>query len=296
MVEGVGRTAMNLPEENELLIRRYFLGDATEDEARRFEERVFTDGDFKTHALIVEDELFEDYAANLLPAEERAKFERHALRTAQSREKLSIISALQERQSPAPPPPLPTPSPIVQGWWRFGWLKFPRLSSAKSAAALATLALAVFAGGLWYAYRDDLPSSGRAQLKSEIDALNKHGLQPSAGRADLLSVKLTPGQLRGDGEQIGLVLPEGGLTVRFQLKVPAGQERPGLGVVLLNGKDEEVFSYDRPTVWVSDGQTEVVLDVPARALPLDDYLLKLRDTATRQDIAGGDYSFRVVRR
>ncbi len=287
---------MNLLEENERLIRRYFLGDATEDEARRFEERVFTDSDFKTHALIAEDELFEDYAAGLLSADERAKFERHAMRTARSREKLNIIIAMRERQSLAPPPQLPTPPPVAQGWWRFGWLKFPHLSPAKWAAALATLTLAVFAGGLWYVYRDDGPASGRAQLESEIDTLNKHGLQPSAGRTDLLSVKLTPGQLRSDGEQTSLVLPESGLTVRFQLKVPAGQERQGLGVVLLNGKDEEVFSYDRPTVWVSDGQTEVVLDVLARALPPDDYLLKLRDTATRHDIAGGDYSFRVIRR
>jgi hypothetical protein len=285
---------MNLPEENERLIRRYFLGDATEEEARRFEERVFTDVDFKTHALIVEDELFEDYAASLLSADEQAKFERHALRTAQSREKLKIFNAMWERQLPTPP--LPTPPPVAQGWWSFGWLKVPHLSPAKSAAVLATLALAVFASGLWYVYRDDRPASGRAQLESEIDALNKHGLQPSADRPDLLSVKLTPGQFRGDGEQTSLILPESGLTVRFQLKVPAGRGRQGLGVVLMNGKDEEVFSYDRPTVWVSDGQTEVVLDVPARALAPDDYLLKLRDTATRQDIAGSDYSFRVVRR
>jgi hypothetical protein len=295
MVEGVGQTAMNLPEENELLIRRYFLGDATEDEARRFEERVFTDGDFKTHALIVEDELFEDYAANLLPAEERAKFERHAVRTARSREKLNIISAMQERQSPVPPPALPSP-PVTPGWWRFGWLKLPHLSPAKWTAALATLALAVFAGSLWYVYRDDRPASDRAQLESEIAELNRDGLQPSTGRTDLLSVKVPPGQHRGDGEQTSLVLPASGLTVRFQLKVPAGRERQGLGVVLLDGKDEEVFSYDRPTVVVSEGQTEVVLDVPAHALPPDDYLFKLRATATRQDIAGGDYSFRVVRR
>lgn len=295
MVEGAGQTAMNLPEENELLIRRYFLGDATEDEARRFEERLFTDGDFKTHALIVEDELFEDYAANLLPAAERAKFEPHAMRTARSREKLNIVSAMQERQRTGPPP-FPAPLPVARRWWHFEWLKLPHLSPATSTAVFATLALAVFAGGLWYVYRTIGPASGRTQLEREIDALNKDGLQPSADRPGLLSVKLTPGQLRGEGEQLDLVLPEGRLTVRFQLKVPAGQERQGPGVVLLNGKDEEVFGYDRPTVRVSGGQAELLLDVPAHALPPDDYLLKLRNTATRQAIAGGDYSFRVVSR
>lgn len=261
---------MNLPEENERLIRRYFLGDATEEEARRFEERVFTDGDFKTHALIVEDELFEDYNAGLLPDDERAKFERHALRTAWSREKLSIVSAMRERQGP-PPPSLPAPAPAAQKWWRLSRLKLPHLLPARAAAVFAALAFAVFAGGLWYVYSE-------------------------GGRPGLLAVKLPPGQVRGDGELKSLVLPESGLTVRFQLKVPAGRERQGLGVVLLNGKDEEVFSYERPAVQVSDGQTEVVVDVPSSALPPDDYLLKLRDTSTRQDIAGGDYSFRVIRR
>lgn len=286
---------MNLPEENERLIRRYFLGDATEEEARRFEERVFTDADFKTHALIVEEELFEDYAAGLLPEDERAKFEPHALRTARSREKLLLVNALRERGAVAPPPS-PAPAPVAPGRWGFGWLKLPRLSPAGSAAVLAALTLALFAGGIWYAYRDGRPGSGRAQLEGEIDALNRDGLRPSASRPDLLAVQLTPGRLRGGGEQTSLVLPGGGLTVRLQLKVPPGRNRQGLGVVLLNGKDEEVFGYDRPTVWDSDGLTEVVIDVPARALPPDDYLLKLRDAATRQDIAGGDYSFRVVRR
>lgn len=285
---------MDLPEENEQLIRRYLLGDATEDEARRFEERVFTNSDFKTHALIVEDELFEDYVASLLPADERARFERHALRTARSREQLKIFSAMQGRHRPEPPPPVEPP--VTPGWWHFRWLKLPHLSTAKSAAVFATLALLVV--GLWY-FRDDGTASSaarRARLESEIAALNSQGLQPSAGRPDPLSVKLTPGQLRGDGEQPSLVLPKSGLTVRFQLKLPAGRAGQGLGVVLLNGKDEVVFSYDRPSVRVSDNQTEVVLDVPASAVAPDDYLLRLRDTATRQDVAGGDYSFRVVRR
>jgi hypothetical protein len=290
---------MLLPEEDEEAIRRYFLGDATEEEGRRFEERVFTDGDFKTHALILEDELFEDYAARLLSEDEREKFERHVLRTPVSREKLKIVSAMQAYRPSVPTLPQPTPPPIAPVWWRFGWLKFPAWLSARTAAVLAVLLLALSAGGLWYVSRDVRRLSDadrREQLQAEIDALNRQGIQQSPARPDLLAVKLVSGQVRGDGEQPNLVLPESDLTLRFQLKVPPGRRPQGLGLVLLKGEKEEVFSYERPTVWDSGGQTEIVLDVPARALMPDDYIFKLRDISSRQDVPGGDYTFRVVRR
>ncbi|HEY1403530.1 MAG TPA: hypothetical protein VGB05_05345 [Pyrinomonadaceae bacterium] len=274
------------------------LGDATEEESRRFEERVFTDDDFKTHALIVEDELFEDYAARLLPADEREKFERHVLRTPASREKLNIVSAMQTRRDPAPTSQQANPLPQVHSGRRFNWLKFPSLSPARMAAALAMLLLILSAGGLWYVFRDGPhrpDTTRRERLEAEIDALNRQGIQPSASRPDLLVVQLTSGQIRGDGEQTKLILPASDLTVRFRLTVPPGRGAQGLGVILLNGEHVEVFSYDRLTVRNSDDRTEVMLDVPAHALTPDDYVLKLRDLSANRDVAGGDYSFRVVR-
>lgn len=292
------QTAMLLPEEDEQLIRRYFLGEMTEEESCRFEERAFIQGAFQTHALMVEDELFEDYAAHLLSKDEREKFERHMLRTPAAREKLNIVSAMQQQRTPA----LATTAPIVvpavtTSSQRFSWLKFPRWSPAR-ALAYAAILLVLVAGGLWYftRNREELKQAARRlQLESEIAALNKQGLQLSNGRPDLLDVKLTPGQVRGDDLQTKLTLPEKELTVRFHLEVPPGREAQGLGVIVLNGENEEVFSYDRPTILNSNNQKELVLDVPAHAFPPDDYVFKLRAISTGQDIAGGDYSFRVRR-
>jgi hypothetical protein len=290
---------MLLPDEDEHLIRRYLLGDATEEEGRRFEERVFTDDDFKTHALIVEDELCEDYAARLLPRADREKFERHFLKMAGSSEKLDIINAIQARQYTATASTAPTQPSVVPSWWRFGWLKSPFSLNPRLTAAFALLLLAISAGVLWYIYRNvRLPSNAvhRQQLEAEIDSLNRQGLQPSTDRQDLLVVTLMPGQVKGGGEQTKLVLSESDLTLRFQLAIPAGRMPQGLGVILLNSEDKEVFSYDRPAIWDSATQTEVVLDVPAHAFTPDDYVIKLRDIYTHQDVPGGDYSFRVVRR
>lgn len=285
---------MLLPEEDEQLIRRYFLGDVTEEESRRFEERVFVNSAFKTHALIVEDELFEDYSARLLSEEEREKFEHHMLRTPAAREKLNILSAMQLHRTPA----LSTAaavavSPATPDSQRFSWLKFVSRSPAR-ALAYAAILLVLVIGGLWYFTRDRegiTEATRRQQLETEIAALNGQGLQPSAGRQDLLDVKLTPGQVRGEDQQTKLSLPEKGLTVRFHLEVPPGREAQGLGVIVLNGENKAVFNYDRPIV--SKDQKELVLDVPAHAFPPDDYVFKLRDILTGQDVAGGDYSFRV---
>ncbi len=278
---------MLLPEEDEQFIRRYLLGDVSEEESRRFEERIFIHSEFQTHALLVEDELFEDYSAHLLSKDEREKFERHMLRTPAAREKLNIISAMQLHRTPALSTTAPAVvPPAIPYWQRVSW----------RALAYAAILLVVVAGGLWYFIKDRegfTDAVRRKQLESVIATLNRQGLQPSAGRQDLLDVKLTPGQVRGDDLQTKLTLPEKGITVRFHLEIPAGQEAQNLGVVVLNGENKEVFSYDHPIV-LKD-QKELVLDVPGHAFSPDDYVFKLRDILTGQDVAGGDYSFRVRR-
>jgi hypothetical protein len=285
---------MLLTEEDEQLIRRYFLGEMIEEERCRFEERVFIHSEFRTHAHIVEDELFEDYAADLLSRDEREKFERHMLRTPAAREKLNIVRAMQLHQTPALSTTAPVAVPLSPNRQRLSWPKVSSWSPPR-ALAYAAILLVLAAGGLWYLTRDreGLKHAARQQLKSEIAALNGQGLQPSDGRQDLLDVKLTPGQLRGDDLQTKLTLSEKGLTVRFHLEVPPGREAQGLGVIVLNGENEEVFSYDHPIV-LKD-QKELVLDVPGHAFTPDDYVFKLRDISTGQDVAGGDYSFRVRR-
>jgi hypothetical protein len=291
------QTAMLLPEEDDRLIRRYFLGDLTEEESREFEARAFIHSEFKTHALIVEDELFEDYAAHLLSRAEREKFERHMLRTPAAREKLNIIGAMLVHQKSASPPS-PVLPPAVPFWQRFSWLKFAGPSPAWALAFTAMLLVALLAGSLWYIYRnrDGLTDTARRQqLESEIAALNRQSLQSSDGRQDLLDVILTPGQFRGDDLQTKLTLTEKGLTIRFHLQLPPGRQPTGLRVIVLNGENAEVFSYDAFNIVNSNNQKELVLDVPAHAFGPDDYVIKLRDISTGQDVAGGDYTFRVKR-
>lgn len=84
--------------EDESLIRRYLLGELTEEERRQIEMRVFDDREFAEsfpdQLSVVEDELIEDYVKGVLMLREKKQFEDHFLRTNERREKLAFVSSL----------------------------------------------------------------------------------------------------------------------------------------------------------------------------------------------------------
>ena len=84
--------------EDENLIRRYLLGELTEDERSRLESRVFDDEEFAArfpeYLSLLEDELIEDYVKGALTPREKKHFEEHFLRAPQRREKLSFVESL----------------------------------------------------------------------------------------------------------------------------------------------------------------------------------------------------------
>lgn len=296
---------MLLSEEDENLIRSYFLGDLSEEEGRRLEERVFINSDFKDHVLIIEDELVEDYAAQILPAGEREKFERHFLTTSRHQEKLKIVNALKARARLARP--ITPPHPVTPGRAPFGWLRLPPLPGLGRAASISLYAVMLLAlgFGLWYAYREFRSPSeevrNREKVNAEIAALNNSGPITEAGRPDVLAVPLMSGLARGDDEQTKLLLPNTDLIVQFRLRIPIETEFPRYGVLLVNSDDGEVFAYDGLTTRAvsssPEGHRQVLLDVPARALPPGDYVLKLKGISnSNQEQVIGDYSFRAGRR
>lgn len=84
--------------DDENLIRRYLLGELTEEERRRIEIRVFDDQgfaeSFPDQLSVVEDELIEDYVKGVLTLREKKRFEDHFLRTAERREKLAFVRSI----------------------------------------------------------------------------------------------------------------------------------------------------------------------------------------------------------
>src|SRR4030095_11032710 len=81
-------------------IRRYLLGVAEETERRHLEEQVLcgaTDDlgqEYADHALLVEEELIDDYARGALSAPERELFERNFMISPKRQEKLLLTQSL----------------------------------------------------------------------------------------------------------------------------------------------------------------------------------------------------------
>ncbi|MGE0883230.1 MAG: CHAT domain-containing protein [Blastocatellales bacterium] len=74
-------------------IRRYLLGESSPSGREQIEERLFTDDEFAELLLLCEDELIDDYARNLLQANERELFEKNFSFSPKRHEKLLLAQA-----------------------------------------------------------------------------------------------------------------------------------------------------------------------------------------------------------
>jgi tetratricopeptide (TPR) repeat protein len=78
------------------LLRRYFLGKATDKEKRQVEERLHADGDYGWRAETVENELIADYALGNLAKADRERFEQYFLISEERIKKLRLAEAVFE--------------------------------------------------------------------------------------------------------------------------------------------------------------------------------------------------------
>src|SRR5262245_21491808 len=85
---------MDWKPEEEDLIRRYLLDNASAEERRQVEARLLEDDDYGEWLLLIEDELIDDYARGAMPAGERELFSRNFLLTARRRQDLVVTQAL----------------------------------------------------------------------------------------------------------------------------------------------------------------------------------------------------------
>lgn len=134
---------MNLDIEDDLVIKRYLIGDLQQEEQLAIEERLFLDGQYFQTLQAIEDDLIDDYLYGELPPDERSKFEKHFLSTPERHEALKIAEALkhylvtstlaESNSSASALPSRPAPKATCLQSWRVyysGW----RLRFAAAAA------------------------------------------------------------------------------------------------------------------------------------------------------------------
>src|SRR5262245_59661566 len=87
--------------ENEHLIKRYLLGEASDDECSFVERRLLTDRDYFSRLVRIEEELTDQYVQDQLDESERQRFENHFMLAPEHREQVNFAVTLNRYLAPA---------------------------------------------------------------------------------------------------------------------------------------------------------------------------------------------------
>lgn len=127
--------------EDHVLLRRYLLGDLSDDELRLVEERLVTEDDFFKAELLEEDDLIDEYVQGLLTDRDREAFERCFVTTAEARLKVDLAASLQRY---ATVHDVRRAGPPSVGTRRWRLLSIPYLRAAAAVITVAGCALVVW--------------------------------------------------------------------------------------------------------------------------------------------------------
>lgn len=268
-------------------IKEYLLGHLDEDGRRRFEEQFVTDSEFREVALVVEDELIDDYLAGLLPADERASFDIHYLSAPRQLEEFTLARALRDYalRSEEPERVSAAKDSDHKAHQR---LPDRRWLPALAIAALVLIVIAVSWVSIRTWHRDD---DQRLALNAEVSALNR---QPYGGEPTV-SMTLTNALSRNPQEGQKVPIPDGISVVQLQLKIPP-QNYQSYQATLRVIDGTEVFTVgDLKAEETQEGRL-IKLRLPARPLNAEDYILSVSGLTAEGLMEGvTDYFFRVVK-
>ena len=239
---------MKRPTDETALMTRYLLGDLSEDEQVRLEERFFADDESYRQLVALEDELRYDYAQGNLSARERGLFEKRFLTAPAEKQKVELAKAVLRKTHEAVR--LQAAGEPKRSWWQALTESFTLRPVALTSAAAATAALCAV---LFFSETvnlrkelNDLQSRGSSeqkaaqvalnQQKSRDEALNRELQQERNRREQLeqdvakqkpsgvplvLAFALAPGLQRDTEGPKRLRIPANADSVRLQLDVKA---------------------------------------------------------------------------
>jgi anti-sigma factor RsiW len=180
---------MSLQGENDDLIRRYLLGELSEDEREQFERRLMSEDDLYQQLLINEDELIDEYVSGTLPEHDRAKFSRQFLQVPELRQDIRFAVALRNRAQKAAPQTTEEGSSKTSRPSLFDWLGTFFMQPVLG-AALATALLAVVLLTVWLAVQN-------SRLRQQVEQLQARQTPTPAPPQDLQE-QLTSERLRNE--------------------------------------------------------------------------------------------------
>jgi uncharacterized membrane-anchored protein YhcB (DUF1043 family) len=304
--------------EDDKLISRYLLGELTDEEKGRVEERLFTDSRFFQGLEAARDELIENYLRGALSGEERERFESYFLASTIRRERVETVGTLLKVASEPNQPEAQVIAPSRRD----------RARKQTARWLLAVVALAIAVAGGWLIIT-------RVGLKNQLDQMEneRRGLQQrehelqqqirevQTGREQLLeqlrreqderarleqelarsnanqqvviaSLTLYPGLVRDPDKTAKLIIGTEAQMARLRLNFEGkGYRSYRAALQTVEGR----------RVWQKAGLKSmghsVTLEIPALILKGNDYLVTLTGVPLQgQPEEIGKYFFRVVRK
>lgn len=268
-------------------IREHLLGRVQGEEREPFEERFISDPEFREVVLLIESELFDDYAANLLSDVDRDSFVSQYVNSPSRNKDVQFTNTLRDQAMKEARPAVirrehqPSKDSLSVILTRKGWI--PILASGALAIVGLVLIGSAISNWMWPNQQPD--------FSTQVALLNK---QPR-GNEPSFPIVLQPIQNRGTGDGQKISIPTDKAIVELQCPLPQSSHRAYEATLrVVNGN--EVFSVDQLHVQDTPNGRTVDLRIPAHILTPQDYIFTVKGRTAEgnlEDVA--DYFFRIVK-
>lgn len=303
------------PSDESLLIR-YLLGNLTEEEQIRVEDRAFAEPDCMRTLEAVEADLVDAHVRGELAQNDRQAFEHRFLTSPQRRSKVEFARALARVTAEASPLTGTTSEP--RSTWQL-LLELIRGSNPALRFATALVALSCVAGISWLALENVSISSHVSALEAERRNLELRGqgleqeLKKAQGRAESLAAQmesrppaeeqrsplvaflaLTAGPSRSEAPVEQLVLGRRTQLAHIEIPLEPKDDYQRFRAALQTRSGKEILVLSDLTARRTGVANVVAIDVPASVLATGQYELALRGLSNEQGAQDiGYYYFRV---
>ena len=270
--------ALNLDDDQ--VLKRYLLGELSEEERAAVQDRLTSDEDYFDFLCTVETDLLDAYVRGELSAGEREQVERSLLTAPHARARLAFAKALAAETARTGRKRLPV--------WRTG-----------PSILLAAAGLVVVVGIGFLALQNRKLGEQIATLETQRSALQsaEHDLELRLNRAQTgsgapvtMSVLLSPGVVRGAGQAKQIAVPASTQLVELQLD-PEGDRHAAYRVTLKTTAGAKVWEQTNLAPQSTPAGRMLSVWLPASALARGDYELTLEGISNggKAELAGYYY-------
>ena len=283
-----GKSKMRSESIDEAVLVKYLLGNLSESDQAKVEDRVFADADYLAALEASEADLIDTYVRGGLSQPDRRAFEQRFLTSPNRRSRVEFARALArvaaESTEHQPQAAQRTFSSLIHGW-------SPALRFASAFAAVICIAGAswlIFQNaamrsrmGIFESQRRDLETREqelRRQLAEEQSRVQRQ--QPSANRVPaVVALMLVPGISRSETRVEQLVLPPSAQIAQIAIQLEARDYYPRYRAELRTRRGEDVLTQGNLPRRRTGTRYAVAFDVPTSALASGEYELSLKGIA-----------------